>query len=39
MENTGHENIVRLIDIVMERKNLYLIMELLEGGTLSDYIK
>jgi serine/threonine protein kinase len=39
IKHSGHENIVRLIDVVIERNHLYMVMEHLQGGTLADYIK
>ena len=29
LQNTGHQNIVRLLDIIIDRNHLYLVMELL----------
>lgn len=34
-ENSAHENVVRLLDVVIQESYIYLVTELLEGGTLS----
>jgi serine/threonine protein kinase len=39
VENTGHENVIRLLDVVIQGNYIYLVTELLEGGTLAEYIK
>jgi len=39
MDNTSHEGIVKLFDVVISDHFIYLITELLEGGTLAEYIK
>ena len=38
-EQDRHENIVKLLDITIDHNHLYMVMELLEGGTLAEYIK
>jgi serine/threonine protein kinase len=39
IDNTAHENIVRLLDVVLQENYIYLVTELLEGGTLGEYLK
>ena len=37
--NSGHRNVVKLDNIVIKGQFIYLVMENLKGGMLSDYIK
>lgn len=39
LKRLNHPNIVKLLDIVEENNEHYLVMELIEGGSLSDLIK
>lgn len=39
LEHSAHENVVRLLDVVLQDNYIYLVTELLEGGTLSEYLK